>query len=483
MMRAILLVVVCGTVLPTVTAAQRRAAPASWLSPCEVEGGHPAWCGTYDVWEDRAARAGRRIGLKVIVLPALGERPAPDAFVYLIGGPGAPATRAARGMAGWEAVRRDRDILLVDQRGTGGSNALSCGPVDRDRPLQEFFLEMFPEGYVDRCLARVREHADPRLYTTPIAADDLDEVREALGYEQLNLFGGSYGTRAALIYLRRHAAHVRTAILEGVAPTDMKNPLPFARALERGVQATIAACAAEPACTAAYPDLAGDWRRVTRMLEPGHVRAAVTDPRTGKQVEITIPRGIVADGIRHILYTVRDAARLPAMLHAAAAGDFSPFVAEEVEQSLGFADLLSYGMFLTVTCAEDVQFITEEDIARETRGTFLGDYRIREQQAACARWPRAGIGREYLEPVRVPTPVLIISGEVDTATPWEGGEAVARQLPGATHLLVPNQSHGSANPSCTNRIVLEFLRAGTMEGIDTSCVAETKRPPFAVSMP
>ncbi len=460
-------------------AGSRRAPPADWLAPCDPANESPQapWCGTYEVWEDREERSGRRIGLNVMVLPALAETPAPDPVFWLHGGPGGAATESAAGIAQALAESREtRDLVFVDQRGTGKSHPLDCPTPGDDAPLQEHFEEFLPLDEVRVCL-RMQE-ADVRFYTTPIAMDDLNEVRQALGYDRINLLGGSYGTRAGLIYLRRHPETVRAAVLKGVAPTNMRNPLPFARALDRGVQAVIAACAAEEACAAAYPDLAGDWGRVVARFEQGPVTAEVE--HNGRRETVTISRGVFADGVRHILYSVRDSRRLPRIIRDAARGDFDRFAQAELSQAIEFGNMLSMGMFLTVTCSEDLRFITEEDIRRETDGTFLGDYRIRRQLAACEAWERGEIDEGYEAPVTADVPVLLISGEVDTATPYEGGNWVAEFLPRAVHLIVPNESHSFANPLCEVGVINRFIAHAGPADLRPECLQETKRPPFEI---
>lgn len=453
-----------------------RHPPVDWLSDCEADVG-PAWCGTYEVWEDREAKSGRRIGLNVVVLPATSGVATNDALVWLDGGPGGAATQSGPGLVGaLTRTRTDRDVLLVDQRGTGESNALDCPGPAADEPLQAHFEEFLPSETVRDCLQAL--DADVTQYTTPIAMDDLNEVREALGYEKLSLFGGSYGTRAGLIYLRRHPATVRVALLKGVAPTNMRNPLPFARALEWGLEGVFDACAADPTCAAAYPDLERDWGRVVARFEQGPVAATVT--YEGRTEEVSISRGVFADGIRHILYSVNSSRALPALITDAAAGDFSDFAGREIEQKAGFADALSMGMFLTVTCSEDLQFVTDEDIRRETDGTFMGDYRVRRQLAACEIWGRGDVDDSYSAPVTADVPVLLLSGEYDTATPVAGADWVAEHLPRATHIVVPNESHGFANPGCEIGVVDGYLATGTMDGLDTACVYETRRPAFLI---
>jgi pimeloyl-ACP methyl ester carboxylesterase len=323
-----------------------------WLRGCEVEGvDSSALCGTYDVWENRETSEGRRIGINVVVLPALGTNRAPDPLFFFRGGPGAGATGAVGRVSRLLSdVHQRRDLVFVDVRGTGESNPLRCRKRAADAPLQDHFREFLPDDYVRDCLAR--QDADVAWYTTPIAIDDVEEVRVALGYGPINLYGSSGGTRQEQLYLRRHPGAVRTAIMQGVAPLDAELPLPFGRALETGVEAVIAACAADSDCNAAYPDLAADWERSKRLFDDGPVAAEVEHPQTGRRGRVEIDRGVYADGVRHILYSVANASRLPGMIHLAGRGDFDAFAQRELLQNIGFDRIIAMGALMSATCAE-----------------------------------------------------------------------------------------------------------------------------------
>ncbi|UCD24486.1 MAG: alpha/beta fold hydrolase [Gemmatimonadota bacterium] len=475
---------ILATALSTVSciSAQERQPPADWLEQCTLDRIEAvAWCGSYSVFEDRAAMSGRKIDLNVVVIAAESADPEPDPVFYFVGGPGAAATESASS-AMWvlRALHPTRDIVLVDQRGTGSSNPLDCDGVVSDRTMQRFFMQFLEPDFVTGCLEKLRPSANVALYTTPIAMDDIDEIRAALGYEMINLYGGSYGTRAALVYLRRHTESVRTVALKGIAPTNMKNPLPFARAAERGLRGVFHACAVSPDCHAAFPDLEGDWRSVLAQFEAGAVQAEVHNPERGQSETVTIPRGVFMDGIRHLLYTVGRARHVPRTVHAAARGDFSIFAQLEIDQSIGFDNMLSDGMFITVTCSEDLAFIEEHEIGPASEGTYLQDYRVRRQLAACELWDVAEIPASFMDPIRVDTPALLLSGVFDTATPYEGGDWVAQFMPNGLHTVAPNQHHGYANHRCELGLIGEFITKGTTAGLDTSCIAETRRPEFVI---
>ena len=450
-----------------------------WLRPCRpADLGVGAMCGRYFVWEDRAARTGRRIGLEVLVVPAASRRPLPDPVLYLAGGPGASSVRSAADIARrLSAVRAERDLVFIDVRGTGASHALDCGMPARDAPLQDYFDAFLPERFVRDCLAR--QDAEVGLYSNASAMADVDEVRDALGYERINLFGISAGTRAAQVYMRAYPQSVRAAALKGVVPMDMENPLPQARGLEAAIRGLVADCAAEPACSEAFPELSEDWERSKLAFRTGTVEAEVTDRSTGRIERVRIERGVYADGIRQMLYDLGRARDVPDIIHAARGGDFRPFAQRELARKRTSLRTLAFGAFLSSTCAEDLRFVTEDDMRRAADGTFLGDYRARRQLAACRIWGFGeNVGPAFQEPVRVDVPTLLISGERDPATGPEGAERVARALPNARHVIIRGQSHGSADAACENHLITAFIRAGSTEQLDTSCVADIRRPPI-----
>jgi pimeloyl-ACP methyl ester carboxylesterase len=448
------------------------------LHDCGTQAFGNARCGTYEVWENRTANSGRRISLNILVLPARGSERRSDPVFYFDGGPGGSATAAAAFIARvLGPVNQSRDLVFVDVRGTGRSSALTCPMPADDAPLQRFFDGFLSDGYVRACLER--QQADVRFYTQPIAMDDVDEVRQALGYDLINLFGSSGGTRQEQIYLRRHPSSVRSLAMHGVHPMDGELPLSFARALEDGMRWLINACTADVNCHRDYPDLAGDWERSKAQFESGPVETRLTDPRTGRSDQVRISRGVFADGIRHMLYNLDGAGDVADRVHAAAHGDFGPFAQAELRQVLMFSRTIADGFYLSSTCAEDVRFIDDEDLRRATEGTFLGDYRVRRQQAACRIWPKGeGVEKGFQRPVESKVPALLISGEVDVATPPSEAERVLAGLPNGRHVIFPFQGHDYANLSCASQLIAAFIDGADARSLDVACVARTSRSVF-----
>ena len=487
-------------------AAPARAARTLALAPCRLKGASvPALCGTLDVFENRATRAGRKIGLKVVVVPALARDARPDPLVLLAGGPGQSITEAVGPLLpAFEKIRRSRDLVLVDQRGTGGSHALDCElhpsdgrsePGDRTatparggrevphaRPAslaESLAYDGFPPDKLAACLASY--DADVRQYTTANAAADLDDVRAALGYERLNLWGGSYGTRLALDYLRRYPARVRTAVLDGVAPNALKLPLYLGRDAERALDLLFAECAADARCAAAFPDLRARFAKLLDRLAAEPARVTVSHPRTGAPSEVVITRDAFAAGLRGVLYAPEVAALLPLTIDRASRGDFGPYVAQAVALDSGFSHTMSLGLFLSVVCAEDAPAVREDEIAPASAGTFFGERLTRDLLDACKTWPHADAPAGWLEPVKSDAPVLLLSGELDPVTPPSWGDLAAQTLTHARHVVVPGVGHGATAQGCVPDLVAKFVAAGTVDGLDATCVAALRRPPFFLS--
>ena len=456
------------------------------LTDCEVQGmAGKQKCGTYEVYENRATKTGRKISLNIVVYPATGDKREPDPLFYFAGGPGSAATDDARGFAPQFAkIREHRDLVFVDQRGTGKSHPLDCKFYNPDDP-QSYLGYFFPLEDVRKCRAELESKADLTLYTTTIAMDDIDEVRTALGYEQINLFGGSYGTRAVLTYLKRYPKRVRTAMLQGVAPTNQHMPEDFPVVMERALNGVLAECAADEACNKAFPNLKEETKSVLAQLLKGPVEVEVEKPNSRDRVKVKLSRDLAAEAIRYMLYSPVPATRVPVTLHLAAQGNFVPLAQTALWYRLNLVGTGSNGMYLSVTCAEDLPWVKKEDAERFAANTFLGDYRFRQQQEACALWPRAKLERGYADPTKVDVPVLILTGEWDPVTPPSHGELTSKTLPNSLHVVVPQGAHGLGGlvgTDCILRLMTEFVARGTTKGLNTSCVKSVRRKAFVLKL-
>lgn len=434
--------------------------------------------GTFAVPEDRASGKGRSIHLTVMVLRAKSPTPKPDPVFVFAGGPGADVTASWRGrLNSWQ--QQDRDVVLVSQRGTGGDNRLACRQAVDDSRLQGYLDPLFREDVFKPCLEELKGRFDLTQYSTVAAADDYNEVRLALGYDRINVTGGSYGTRMALVYMRQHPTTVRTAILNGVVPLANKNPLYHAANFDLAIRALAAECAADAECKAAVPDLESELRAVLARLDAKPAAASVRHPVTGATIGVTLSKEAFLEALRVAMYSGARNRQVPMLVHRASQGDFDPFADVGLSAERSLRQSLAVGHLLSVTCGEDVDRITEQEIANIAAGTLAGDGRVRSQKRMCAFWPRPAIPAGYGDPVRVDVPTLLLSGTLDPVTPPRWGDEAAGHLPRSLHLVVPG-AHGVGG-SCLADIQKRFLDAGTTDRLDVACAREIKPARFQLS--
>jgi pimeloyl-ACP methyl ester carboxylesterase len=435
--------------------------------------------GSFAVPEDRVSGKGRFIHLNVIVLRARNPKPKPDPVFVFAGGPGADVTQSYRShLNSW--IQEERDIVLVSQRGTGGDNKLSCGIAADDGNLQGYLDPLFREDVFEPCLKDLEKRFDLTKYSTDFAADDYNDVRLALGYDRINVTGGSYGTRMALVYMRRHRKSVRSAILNGVIPIANKNPLYHAASFDLAIRALIAECSHDPDCRAAVPNLEDEFQAILARLEAEPATAFVSHPVSKVKVPVKLSKEAFLEALRVMMYAEKQNRLVPLLLHRAFAGEFEPFAEVGLSSERGLRLRLALGHLLCVTCAEDVARITEEEIVRIAGGTLAGDGRVRGQKSVCSFWPKSTVSKDYGEPVSVDVPVLLLSGTLDPVTPPRWGEEAARYLPRSVHLVVPG-AHGVGGP-CLTEIQRRFLEAGTADGLDIACAKDLKPAKFLLTL-
>jgi len=460
----------CGSSVPTALDRLERCGPE--------EGPTDAYCGVYEVFEDREASSGRTIPLKIVVLPAFSNNPASDPVFFLAGGPGEAAAEVAEALGGiWSRVRRSRDIVLVNQRGTGKENPLDCDTSnDEDSQIDVFDSTRF----VDKMRVCLEAYdADPTQYLTSIAMDDLDEIRSWLGYGQINVYGGSYGTRAALVYLRRHPDTVRTVVLDGVAPPDMALSLYTARDGQRALDKLFADCAADAGCHERFGDLDTKLRNLIERLDRDKPVIETRHPRTGEPFTVRLTPAAIQLPLFGALYAPGDGMIIPLLIDEASNGNFAPFLAVAMQDSPG-SEVFSQGMFYSVVCAEDSPRVDVADTDAAVEGTFLGRTFFETRMKPCEFWPRADVEPKYYEPVESDAPTLILSGDLDPITPPSWGESVAGSLPNSRHLIAPSVGHGVMPVGCGMRLIEEFIESADAQSLDASCLGDIKRPPFFV---
>jgi len=448
------------------------------LAPCTIEGvAGPARCGGYKVWEDRAASPGRQIELSIVILSAL-EAARSDPFFMLQGGPGdAPSFNTRFYSRVFQGIRRRRDLVLIDLRGTGKSSALTCPELAKPAADGVYDADLLSVPAVRACRERLAQRTDLRLYTTEIAVDDLEELRQALGYGPINLYGTSYGSRVAQVYMRRYPKSLRTVAMKGIAPPSMALPASHARAGEDAWRTLVTRCANDPGCARAFPILDVDFRQLLTRLE--RTSPTLTFPANSKRVKVT--RGLFAEAFRRVLYTPEGWAQAPKQIRQLLNGD-ERALAETALSGRGMfgGERLAAGFFLSVTCTEDVPYLPADADAKAA-GTFGGSYRLEQQRAACREWPRGSVSADHRRPTLSAVPTLLLSGELDPVTPPSGGEEVARGLANGRHVVIRNNGHAIGNAEhCIGQMIGEFLDRGSARRVDVSCAAAVPALPFVL---
>jgi pimeloyl-ACP methyl ester carboxylesterase len=457
------------------------AAPTVPLTPCRLQGVEAgALCGRIARPLDPARPDGTQIDLHFAVLPALARNKKPDPVFFFAGGPGQSAIGLAGVVAGLTArLGNRRDVVLVDQRGTGLSAPLKCEQPPPAAPLRELSDPARQFDELRRCRAALERlpYGDLRQFTTTVAMADVDAVRRALGAERIDLIGGSYGTRAALEYQRQFPQAVRRVVLDGVAPPDMALPAAFSTDGQAAFDALARACAAAPACDRPYPALQAAWRRVLATL-PREV--TVPHPVTGQPERFTLSADVAAGLLRLPLYVPALASALPLAITQADGGRFDALVG--LSTALGGERrgpaALAEGMHYSVMCAEDAPRLAQ---AADPPGPDFGDGFARQYEAACADWPRGAVAEAFYTVPPAPAAALVLSGGADPVTPPRHGERVARALGAlARHVVVPEAGHGVMSLGCMPDVIYRFIDADTDAQalqVDAGCVADLPRPP------
>jgi len=439
-----------------------------------------AQCGTLEVPENRARPEGRKIAIAVAVLPANTLNPRADPLFVLAGGPGQAASFLGPFAAALTGVRKDRDIVLVDQRGTGRSSPLACAAFKPD-DSPDTTLELDPVPKAVACAKELAERGvDASQYTTAAWIADLDAVRAALGYAKLNLWGGSYGTRVALEYVRRHADHVRAVVLDGVAPPSMKVSLDVWRSRDLALSAVLDACAQSPACRAAQPDLPGTLAAIRDRLGPQGRDVSVTDPRTGEAQVQHVTFDHVVGALQPLTYSPELSALLPEIVRLAAAGDYGPLYAGAMLVTTDLAEQMNNALHYSVTCAEDAPRISPADVAGALANVRAKALAL-SALAVCDIWPKGVVPPDVATPVRSDIPVLILSGGLDPVTPPANGAEVARTLPASRHIVARGYGHIVSPHACGPRLIAAFIDDPSFATLPAACVEhfeKSARPPM-----
>jgi pimeloyl-ACP methyl ester carboxylesterase len=461
------------------TPAAQAADARSGLTPCRLQGvEHEVWCGQVRRPLDPAQPHGVQIDVHYAVLPALARNRKPDPVVFFAGGPGQSAIDLAGSVSRLLArVSNRRDIVLVDQRGTGRSAPLKCEEPPPTAPLAEGSDPARQLLRFQDCRAALAKlpYGDLRHFTTWVAVQDADAVRQALGAAQVNLVGGSYGTRAALEYMRQFPQAVRRAVIDGVAPPDMALPASFSTDNQAALDAVFSACEAEPACLQRHPALRADWRALLASL-PREV--SVAHPLTGLPERGTISRDWVLGLARVPLYVPALASALPQAIGDAARGRFEPLLGLASAMPAGRQGQMAEGMHFSVVCAEDVPRLPQ---ATDRPGADYGDTFAAQYRRICEGWPRGAVPAAFYTLPAAPSATLVLSGGADPVTPPRHGERVTQALGAkARHVVVAQAGHGVMAIGCMRDVLFRFIDAASDDEalkVDADCARQLPRPP------
>jgi pimeloyl-ACP methyl ester carboxylesterase len=455
------------------------------LHECRLE--HPlrlasiaARCGVLEVPEDRTAPGGATIDLSVAVVPALNRRAAAAPLFLLAGGPGQGATAMYLSYApAFARVNRNHDIVLVDQRGTGKSAPLSCDYPD-DWQATSDLMPVLRQATL-ACLHKYGDRV--RFYTSSAAVADLGAVREALKYPAIDLYGASYGTRVAQLYMRRFPASVHAVILDGVTYPEQaigpETPLDGQRALDLIVKR----CGDSRDCAAAYPELRQDLEGMQRQFGPRKSMLTIDDPSSGLPLKIEFNRTMLNLSLRFLSYSATQASLLPALIHRATQGALAPLAAQTIMTARQVGDQLASGMQNSVICSEDVPFFAAADIDRDALSrTYQGADQMDALLEICKLWPRGPVDADLHSPLQSDIPTLLLSGEADPVTPPADAERAARGLARHRHLILGGEGHGQVATGCVPKLMAAFLDAAAPAMLDATCLDRHSPAPFFVSV-
>ena len=443
------------------------------FEPCALEGSQgmdaeKAYCAVHEVPENPAQPNGRKIKLNLAMLPARNDG-GEDPIVFLAGGPGQAAVEYGS-YAGLilQQANRNRDILLVDQRGTGKSNALSCPEAEKKYKVVDVTLTPAEQlESMKACHAEIATTADTRFYTTANFVDDLERIRKAIGAKQYNLVGISYGTRSAQKYAAAYPQNVRSMVLDGVAPNDLVIGADFARQLDNALKKQDEYCAKESSCKKTYGgDLSQRLRALRVKLDGSPASVQVRDQKTNQTKDIRITGDQMVSLVQKLAYQPEAMSILPLLIQTAEQGDYQPLGA--LINTMGAESSgIEAGLYMSVTCAEDMPRWNANGDASQ----FLMGRDVRKDfEAACKLWPSGTMPTDFAKTPVLKIPTLMLSGDLDPVTPPSYAQSIIKQFPNGRSLVLKGSSHGSMTRGCTSRLVGQFIDRGDAKSLDASCL-------------
>ena len=463
-------------------AQQEQSEPTLMLEDCRIRAGRgypgiKARCGTLLRHENPADPGSPMLELFVAVVPALSLEPEPDPLVSIAGGPGQASTEFYAGYAvAFERIRRNRDIVLLDQRGTGQSAAMDC---ESDEAMIGGSRYSREETVADTeaCLEQLPH--DPRYFTTSVAVEDLEALRVALGYPQFNLYGISYGSRVAQHFMRRYPTATRSVILDGVVPPQLALGPGIAVEAQGALDAIFDRCGEDAGCSERFPNLRRDFAAFREALETAPVMVDLPNPLTGRPEELEFGPQEMAAALRLLSYHPSSVALMPLLIDEAVNGHYVPLAAQFMMIAENMSDAMSLGMHNSVVCTEDAPYFDGENVTGDALdATYIGPLQLDALAAMCSVWPPGVLDDEFKTPVATDLPVLLLSGEADPVTPPGYAELAAVNLGNARLLTGARQGHGQAARGCMPDIIAEFVNTANPADLDATCFERVHAMPF-----
>jgi pimeloyl-ACP methyl ester carboxylesterase len=471
--------------LSTAQVSQAASATGLPLTECRLQspnvgGSVAARCGSMDVLEDRSNPSSKRVSLHVAVIPALRTEAESDPLFLISGGPGQAASDFYLAMSHvFGRIRRDRDIVIVDQRGTGRSNRLDC-PLPNDSDLTEADPSLV-QSHTKRCLESLP--GDPRFYTTSVAVEDLDAARAALQYERINLYGISYGTRVAQHYLRRYSARVRSMVLDGVVPPALALGPHVALEAQAALDALFSRCSKSAVCNEAFPNLRESFANLGARLKHKALELTINDPVTAEPLALRFGSAELNGAVRMLTYSDETASTLPLLIHQAQVAQRPQALAAQFEMvKRSMQNQLAYGMHFSVVCTEDAPRWEQESVSEGAlRATYIGADFMTAMRAICDVWPKGILHEDFGRALQTATPVLALSGEFDPITPPAYAQRALEQFANAKHIVLSGQGHGQLAVGCMPRLVTQFIEDASSANLNEECLKSISPAPFMIS--
>lgn len=434
-------------------------------------------CGKLTVPENYQKPSDKQIELNFVVLPAIDLNEDHMPMMFLAGGPGQAAADLATGIAPlFTEVRKTRDIILIDQRGTGKSATLECPDVEIPDPYSSLTEDLDLEN-VKQCLSELKY--DLSQFGSENAIRDFEQVRIALGHQQVNLYGGSYGTRAALVYMRMYESSIRSVVLDSVGPIEVPIGV-FGQSAARAFDIVLDNCKNDEICHKAYPNLRDEFEQVVARLEKAPFNVDITHPRLGTKTQLLMSKGKFTGQIRMMLYSPRMHRMIPLIIHQTYLENYAPitgFIAANAEGA-GIHEAVLFN----IVCNEDYPRITEQQWAADAKNTLDGEFSQLAFTSVCPLWPKYEVSKDFYQPVTANIPTLILSGNMDPVTPPSNGDYSDKSLPNSRHIVDANSAHIVNANKCTSTMIREFFDNKDPQAVDITCLEDNPKPSFVPSL-